>query len=106
MEHYAFPRDCINYYICINGQIYQDQCPAGLAFDPDSSVCVDPARVDNCSHVAGNRKYNANATAFARLEVEHPVDHRLKFLPTDKIARGPILLAKPRRGPQPVGRVA
>lgn len=57
MERYAFARDCVNYYICIKGQIYHDQCPPGLAFDPTLSVCGDPARVDNCSHVASNRKY-------------------------------------------------
>ncbi|XP_069178926.1 peritrophin-1-like [Procambarus clarkii] len=44
------PKNCTNYYICIDDGIYSDHavpCPSGNYFDPSSSACA-PGSADDC----------------------------------------------------------
>ncbi|TMW40249.1 hypothetical protein DOY81_014671, partial [Sarcophaga bullata] len=36
----TFPNDCNTFYICINGQIYKQQCPQDFYYDSDKKYCV------------------------------------------------------------------
>lgn len=49
---YASPDDCQIFYRCSNGVLYEQSCPNGLYFNPNTSVCDYPSRV-NCKCKCG-----------------------------------------------------
>lgn len=45
---YRYPTDCSKFIHCANGQLYLNDCPPGLNFNPKINQCDWPAYVD-CS---------------------------------------------------------
>ena len=43
---------CVEHYICVQGQLFEWTCPPGLAFNPDTRMCGDSSEVENCHEVA------------------------------------------------------